>query len=138
MDSKEVSFKDATLNLHQQTAYPSPSLISSLDTEGAQSMHITPTANKRTFHAAFPPSTLFFRRGQSYPRIGTKLSAKRSPIPPSRPALSTCASRLLTHEVGPSPGVYQRGIDFSIELWHGGIPSQHTVALLQSGKKGNL
>ena len=103
MDSKEVSLKDATLNLHQQTAYPSPSLISSLDTEGAQSMHITPTANKRTFHVAFLLSTLFFRKGQSYPRIGTKLSAKRSPIPPSRPALSTCASRLLTHEVGPGP-----------------------------------
>ena len=59
------------------------------------------------------PYFLPFRKGQSYPRIGTKLSTKRSPIPPSALQFPTCTCRLLTRE---RRGVYQSGIDFFIEL----------------------
>ena len=106
MDSKEVSLKDATLNLHQQTAYPSPSLISSLDTEGAQSMHITPTANKRTFHAAFPPSTLFFSERAIISKNWHETVGETKP----NPSLPPCALHVRKPLTYPRSGALSWGV----------------------------
>ena len=72
-------------------------------------MRITSFANKRTFHQ-LPSSFRSSRKGQSYPRIGTKLSVgEAKPNPPS----TLHVQKPLTN---PKTGSIGAGSDFAVEI----------------------